>query len=120
MSKKESGLVWSSEWGKMCPGCEKPAAQCVCRKSSNAAPPPKDGIVRVGRETKGRKGAGVTIISGLPGSEDELKKLAAELKKKCGAGGALKDGQIEIQGEHRDRLVAELEKMGYRVKRSGG
>lgn len=82
--------------------------------------PAKDGIVRVSRETKGRKGAGVTIISGLPGSEDDLKKLAAELKKKCGAGGAIKDGQIEIQGEHRDRLVAELDKMGYRVKRSGG
>ncbi|KAF1079397.1 MAG: Translation initiation factor SUI1-related protein [Candidatus Rifleibacterium amylolyticum] len=120
MSKKESGLVYSSEWGRMCPGCEKPVAQCSCRKGGNPATPAKDGIVRVGRETKGRKGAGVTIISGLPGSEDELKKLATELKKKCGAGGALKDGQIEIQGEHRDRLVAELEKMGYRVKRSGG
>ncbi|PKL46476.1 MAG: stress response translation initiation inhibitor YciH [Candidatus Riflebacteria bacterium HGW-Riflebacteria-2] len=120
MSKKESGLVYSSEWGKMCPGCEKPVAQCVCRRSGNAVLPAKDGIVRVSRETKGRKGAGVTIISGLPGSEDDLKKLAAELKKKCGAGGAIKDGQIEIQGEHRDRLVAELDKMGYRVKRSGG
>ena len=120
MSKKESGLVYSSEWGKMCPGCEKPVAQCSCRKGSNVVTPAKDGIVRVGRETKGRKGAGVTVISGLPGSEDDLKKLAAELKRKCGAGGALKDGQIEIQGEHRDRLVAELEKLGYRVKRSGG
>ena len=120
MNKKESGLVWSSEWGKMCPGCEKPVAECSCRRSGNVATPAKDGIVRVGRETKGRKGAGVTIISGLPGNEDELKKLATELKKKCGAGGALKDGQIEIQGEHRDRLVAELEKLGYRVKRSGG
>ena len=120
MSKKVSGLVYSSEWGKMCPDCEKPVASCCCRKAGSAPQVSKDGIVRVSRETKGRKGAGVTIISGLPGSEDDLKKLAGELKKKCGAGGALKDGLIEIQGEHRDRLVGELEKMGYRVKRSGG
>lgn len=104
----------------MCPDCEQPLAQCSCRRADNVATPSKDGIVRVGRETKGRKGAGVTIICGLPGSEDELKKLATDLKKKCGAGGALKDGQIEIQGEHRERLVTELEKLGYRVKRSGG
>ncbi len=120
MRKKESGLVYSSEWGKMCPDCEKPLAQCSCRRNGNVAQPAKDGIVRVSRETKGRKGAGVTIINGLPGSEDDLKKIASELKKKCGCGGALKDGLIEIQGEHRDRLVVELEKMGYRVKRSGG
>ncbi|MBU1105209.1 MAG: translation initiation factor Sui1 [Candidatus Riflebacteria bacterium] len=120
MNKKDSGLVYSSEWGKMCPACEKPIAQCRCHKTGNVAQPSKDGIVRVSRETKGRKGAGVTVISGLPGNEDDLKKLAGELKKKCGAGGALKDGMIEIQGEHRDRLVVELEKMGYRVKRSGG
>ncbi|HAE37359.1 MAG TPA: stress response translation initiation inhibitor YciH [Candidatus Riflebacteria bacterium] len=120
MNKKNSGLVYSSGWGKMCPDCEKPIAQCACRKTGSAAPPCKDGIIRVGRETKGRKGAGVTVVSGLPGSEDDLKKIAGELKKKCGAGGAVKDGQIEIQGEHRDRLVAELKKMGYRAKRSGG
>ncbi len=118
--KKSSGLVYSSEWGKMCPVCERPVADCSCRKGSLKAAPAKDGIIRVSRETKGRKGAGVTIVSGLPGNEEELKKIAAELKKKCGAGGALKDGKVEIQGEHRDRLVIELEKMGYRAKRSGG
>jgi translation initiation factor 1 len=120
MKKNESGLVYSSEWGRMCPKCEKPVAQCICRRKSEVTQVKNDGIIRVSRETKGRKGAGVTIISGLPGNDDDLKKLAAELKKKCGAGGALKNRLIEIQGEHRDRLVIELEKMGYRVKRSGG
>ncbi|MDD2999051.1 MAG: translation initiation factor Sui1 [Candidatus Riflebacteria bacterium] len=116
---KQSGLVYSSEWGRMCPQCEQPADRCRCKKSSTVATP-ADGIVRVGRETKGRKGSGVTLISGLPGNEEELKKIAADLKKKCGAGGALKDGVIEIQGDHRDRLIDELQKLGHKVKRCGG
>lgn len=115
----KGGLVYSSEWGRMCPGCEQPTEQCRCR-TTDKKPTPGDGIVRVGRETKGRKGSGVTLISGVPGNEEVLKKLAADLKKKCGAGGALKDGVIEIQGDHRDRLVEELQKLGYKVKRSGG
>ena len=118
---KSGGLDYSSEWGRMCPGCEQPADSCRCRKpSGKGSSQPGDGIVRVGRETKGRKGSGVTIITGVSGSEDDLKKLAAELKKKCGAGGALKDGAIEIQGDHRDRLIEELQKLGYKVKRCGG
>ena len=123
MSKNQKGgLVYSSEWGRMCPDCEQPVEQCHCRKQASPAAParPADGIVRVGRETKGRKGSGVTLISGLPGGEENLKKLAAELKKKCGAGGAIKDGVIEIQGDHRDRLLDELQKLGYKVKRCGG
>jgi translation initiation factor 1 len=76
--------------------------------------------VRVGREVAGRSGKGVSVISGLPLGESELEALATRLKKLCGAGGAVRDGTIEIQGDHRDRLVAELQKLGYEAKRSGG
>lgn len=76
--------------------------------------------VRVSREVAGRGGKGVSVISGLPLSEDALEALATQLKKQCGAGGAVKDGSIEIQGDHRDRLVAALQKLGYDAKRSGG
>jgi translation initiation factor 1 len=76
--------------------------------------------VRVGREVSGRSGKGVSVITGLPLPAAELEALAKRLKKLCGAGGALKDGAIEIQGDHRDRLVAELLKLGYEAKRSGG
>lgn len=116
---QKGGLVYSSEWGRMCPGCEQPADQCRCQKEK-AAVKPGDGTVRVSRETKGRKGSGVTLVTGIPGDENTLKKIAAELKKKCGAGGALKDGVIEIQGDHRDKLLEELQKMGYKAKRCGG
>lgn len=76
--------------------------------------------VRVGRETSGRSGKGVSVISGLPLAAAELEALGTRLKKLCGAGGAVKDGNIEIQGDHRDRLVQELVKLGYEAKRSGG
>jgi translation initiation factor 1 len=111
-------IVYSTEHGRMCPGCGKPAAQCVCRAAAQARK--GDGVVRVGRETKGRKGKGVTIVSGLPLGPDELEELAGRLKRRCGSGGTVKDGVIEIQGEHRDLLVSELGKLGHQVKRSGG
>ena len=76
--------------------------------------------MRVGRQTKGRKGKGVTVITGLPLPSDELDKLARDLKKKCGSGGTVRDGAIEIQGEHRDALVEELSRRGFTVRRSGG
>src|SRR5262245_34712723 len=79
-----------------------------------------DGRVRVGREVAGRGGKGVSVITGLPLNEAQLEELATKLKKTCGAGGAVKDGKIEIQGDHRDRLVDELKKLGYDAKRSGG
>jgi translation initiation factor 1 len=81
---------------------------------------PNDGIVRVGRETKGRRGKGVTIVTGIPGSEDALKKLAGQLKAQCGVGGTVKDRVIEIQGDQRDRLIKILSDAGYTVKKSGG
>ena len=114
----DDGLVYSSEHGNMCPQCQKKLKACLC--SQKAAPPTGDGIVRVGRETKGRKGKGVTVITGVLLGEKELKSLAKELKKKCGTGGTLKDGVIEIQGDQRDLLVGLLEKKGFKVKRSGG
>jgi len=81
---------------------------------------PGEAKVRVSREVAGRGGKGVSVISGLPLGPAELEALATQLKKTCGAGGAVKDGRIEIQGDHRDRLVAELVKLGYAAKRSGG
>jgi predicted translation initiation factor SUI1 len=80
----------------------------------------KAAVVRVGRETKGRRGKGVTIVSDVPLKETELQELAAKLKQRCGTGGTVKDGRIEIQGDQRERLTIELEKLGYRVKRVGG
>jgi len=102
----------------MCPECGRPVAQCACRKEAPAAV--GDGIVRVGRETKGRKGKVVTIITGVALDREGLHRLAAELKQKCGAGGTVKVAVIEIQGDHRDLLVEELKSRGYTVKRSGG
>ena len=115
---KGAGLVYSTEFGKMCPDCNKPAEKCVCRKKP--APIKSDGIVRLMRETKGRKGKGVTLISGIPLDNEGLKKLAKSLKQKCGCGGSLKNGVIEIQGDHRDMLMEQLKKHGWTVKRSGG
>jgi translation initiation factor 1 len=118
-SDRRGGLVYSSAHGRMCPSCGKPAAHCACRKRSDA-PAKSDGVVRVGRETKGRKGKGVTIVTGVPLSGDALDELGSQLKRLCGSGGTVRDGVIEIQGDHRDALVAELAKRGWTVKRSGG
>ncbi len=103
----------------MCPACGKPVDECICRQEKKAVSV-GDGIVRVGRETKGRKGKGVTVITGLPLDEQGLQKLATDLKQRCGAGGTVKGNTIEIQGDHRDLLVADLTARGYAVKRSGG
>ena len=115
---KNLGVVYSTEHGKMCPACGKPVAGCICHQSQQSAK--GKGVVRVGRETKGRKGSGVTVITGIPMHPEGLQKLAKELKQECGAGGTIKDGVIEIQGEHRDMLLELLQKRGYTVKRAGG
>jgi len=113
------GVVYSTGTGRTCPDCGRPAAACACGKA--AAPRPAgDGVVRVGRQVQGRKGKGVTVVTGVPLAGAELEALATRLKKRCGSGGTLKDGVIEIQGDHRDVLVAELAAQGWTVKRSGG
>lgn len=111
-------LVYSTDHGRICPGCGKPKAGCVCRRQASV--PKGDGFVRVGRQTQGRKGKGVTVITGLPLQAEELHGLASELKRRCGTGGTVKDGVIEIQGDHRDALVDELGRRGYKAKRAGG
>ena len=112
------GVVYSTEFGKICPECGRPDKKCICGKAKPAAP--SDGIVRISRERKGRKGAGVSLITGVPLDGKGLKDLAKQLKQKCGTGGTVKAGTIEIQGDHRDVLKHELVKQGYTVKLSGG
>ena len=112
------GFVYSTQHGELCPACGEPKAECACADVESV--PDGDGVVRVRRETKGRKGKGVTLVTGVPLGASELTKLAKELKKKCGSGGTAKDGVIEIQGDHRDTVVPLLERRGYVVKRAGG
>ncbi|WP_302139725.1 translation initiation factor Sui1 [Halomonas alkalicola] len=115
------GLVYSTEHGELCPDCRQPVAECRCAELAEQARLAElDGIVRIRRETSGRKGKGVTTIAGVPLPEAELKALAKQLKKVCGTGGAVKEGVIEIQGDHRDRLKTELQARGYTVKLAGG
>ena len=116
--KGGSDLVYSTDMGRLCPGCGKPVTACICKQQKPATR--GDGIVRVSRETKGRGGKSVNVINGLALAPTELDKLCTQLKKRCGTGGTSKDGSIEIQGEHRDTLVAELTKLGYTVKKAGG
>lgn len=117
---RDRQLVYSSDGGRTCPRCGAPRDACACREGGGQVAPRGDGVVRVGRETKGRKGAGVTVVSGAPLDEAGLRELAAALKKACGSGGTLKDGVIEVQGEHRDRIVALLQARGWVVRRVGG
>jgi translation initiation factor 1 len=118
-------IVYSTGQGRLCPECARPITECRCKRSKAAQPQSAaatkgDGIVRVGRETKGRKGKGVTVVTGVPLAGPELEALATKLKKRCGSGGTVHEGVIEIQGDHRDLLVEELGKLGYTPRRSGG
>jgi len=117
-SNSDAPVVYSSEFGRICPGCGKPANNCACRK--NSAPLAGDGVVRVRRESKGRGGKTVLVITGLPLEASALTLLAGELKRRCGCGGTAKDGVIEIQGDHAELLLAELATRGYKAKRAGG
>lgn len=118
MSQNNSKPVYSCEAGRLCPKCGKAIKQCVCKKNNSVAK--GDGIVRIQRETKGRKGKGVTLITGVPLAGEELKALAKSLKQKCGTGGTIKNGIIEIQGDHRELLLTELKQKGWTVKKAGG
>ena len=119
----ESELGYSSGRGRVCPHCGLATKRCVCRKNPrnlDAAADRGDGIVRVRREKKGRKGKTVTTLSGIALPETELKDLAKDLKRRCGSGGSVKDGVIEIQGDHCEVLIEELENREFKVKRAGG
>jgi len=111
-------LVYSTDGGRQCPGCRRSEAECVCK--DRARPRSGSEFVLVSRETKGRKGAGVTTISGLPPSDQDLGKLAKRLKARCGVGGTVKAGVIELQGDQRDSVIKVLDAEGYKSKRSGG
>jgi len=113
-------IVYSTGIGRICPGCRRPSVQCVCKSSSGQALRDPASPVRVGRQTQGRAGKGVTTVTGLPLEPPALEDLAKQLKRRCGSGGTVKDGTIEIQGDHRDTVVAELTRRGYAAKRSGG
>lgn len=122
MSKGNTRLVYSDDPADTCTACGKLTSACRCTPEPKQNP--TRAVVRIGRETKGRKGSGVTVISGIPLPEKELKQLAKQLKKKCGCGGTLKDGIIEIQGDQRDFLLDLLQQQGkqqgWTVKKAGG
>ena len=111
-------VVYSSDKGRLCPYCGHPVEHCRCASKNMVST--GDGIVRVRREVKGRKGKTVTTVAGLPLSAPELKELGSRLKRKCGSGGSIRDGVLEIQGDHIDLLLGELAALGYTVKRAGG
>ncbi len=115
--ESDSRLVYSTEWGKVDRAESK---RRTGRGKQQQSQPKKDGVVRVMRETKGRKGKGVTLVSGVPLDGADLTRLGKELKKKCGSGGTVKNGIIEIQGDHRDQVVELLSGRGWTVKRAGG
>ena len=111
------GLVYSTDHSRMCPDCRQPQAQCVCKR---APVPTGDGIVRVSRETKGRGGKTATVVKGVALDAAALTALGKQLKALCGSGGTVKDGVIEVQGDHCDRIIEALKKLGHQVKRAGG
>jgi translation initiation factor 1 len=118
MLKNRGGLVYSTESGRTCPTCRKALSACICKQSS--AKPVGDGIVRVFRETKGRGGKTATVIKGVQLNSDSLTTLAKKLKAACGSGGTVKEGVIEVQGDHCDKVIALLISDGFTVKRAGG
>jgi translation initiation factor 1 len=118
VTSRKDRIVYSTGIGRRCPNCLRAASECVCRIGT----PGKvgDGIVRVSRETHGRRGKGVTVITGLGLAAKELATRATRLKKRCASGGTVDGDRIEIQGDHRDTLVSELAAQGWQVKRAGG
>jgi translation initiation factor 1 len=116
-----SSLVYSTDAGRICPGCSEPVAACRCAAIAAAAARPQgDGIVRVSRETKGRGGKAVTVVRGVPLDDAGLAALAKELKAACGSGGTVKAGVIEVQGDHVATLLQKLAGRGWTIKRAGG
>lgn len=116
-----AGLVYSTDSGRMCPDCRQPMADCQCKAIAAAkAIPAGDGIVRVSRETKGRGGRAVTLVKGVPVNAEDLQALGKKLKAACGSGGTVKEGVIEVQGDHCEPVMKLLLAQGFKVKRAGG
>ncbi|MGB3435963.1 translation initiation factor Sui1 [Achromobacter sp.] len=118
-SSSTGGLVYSTDGGRMCPECRKPLVQCLCKQTAQAVAA-GDGVARVSRETKGRGGKSVTVVKGLALDGAALNALGKQLRNACGSGGTVKDGVIEIQGDHCERVMDTLQKQGFRAKRAGG
>lgn len=115
--RSEGGLVYSTDHGRMCPTCRQPQEACSCKA---ALTPKGDGNVRVSRETKGRGGKAVTVVKGLPLDAEALAAVGKRLRNACGSGGTAKDGVLEVQGDHAERVVAWLVAEGFKAKRAGG
>ncbi len=106
-------LVYSTETGRLCPDCGKPMTSCACKANAKAAVV-GDGVVRVSRQTKGRGGKVVTLVKGMALDAMSLATVGKQLRTACGSGGTVKDGIIEIQGDHCELVTATLIKMGHR------
>ena len=117
-----SRLVYSTETGRICPKCQSPISACRCKKkrSEPKSQVKSDGIIRIRREVKGRKGKTVTTLSGFDLVNNSLSDISKQLKQHCGTGGSVKDGVVIIQGDHRETIKSLLEGQGYTVKFSGG
>ena len=118
-SSSSGGLVYSTELGRTCPECRHALAECTC-KSAAKATPAGDSVASVSRQTKGRGGKTVTIVKGLALDDSMLAALGKQLRTACGSGGTVKDGVVEIQGDHCDLVMDALQKHGHRAKRVGG
>jgi translation initiation factor 1 len=112
-----SGLVYSTDSGRMCPECRRPLLECICKATAVTT---GDGVVRVSLQTKGRGGKSVTIIKGLALDATALAVLGKQLRSACGSGGTVKDGVIEVQGDHCELVMEALRKHGHHPKRAGG
>ena len=113
------GLVYATDSGRMCPVCRQPQAACLCKQAAKALPA-GDGVARVTREKQGRGGKTVTVVRGLPLAADALALLGKRLRAACGAGGTAKEGVLEVQGDHAERVVAWLLAEGLKARRAGG
>ena len=118
-STSKTTLVYSTETGRMCPGCGKALAACAC-KSAAAGAILGDGVVRVSRQSKGRGGKTVTLVKGVALDAAGLAALGKQLRSACGSGGTVKDGVIEVQGDHCETILKSLDKLGIKGKQAGG
>jgi translation initiation factor 1 len=114
----ERRVVYSTGIGRVCPQCGRPATDCSCRRQPQSVK--QDGTIRISRDRRRRRGKTVTVVEGVPGSASAVEALAGTLKRLCGSGGTVKDGVIEIQGDHREAVAAKLNELGYRTKFAGG